>query len=80
MILSVTLSIHRRAHFEAYTLRGILHRDISVGNIMINARTNEGLLTDWDLSEYVEKLNTEAVQPGGRPVRTPILHAAVKPD
>ena len=73
------LSIHCTAHSKAYTLRGVLHRDISVGNIMINARTNKGLLTDWDLSKCVIKLNMRAAQPGGRSVRTPILDAALEP-
>ena len=80
MILSVILSIRRTAHYEAYTLKGVLHRDISVGNIMIDALTGRGLLTDWDLSKYVEELDSEAAQPGGRSVCTSALDAVVQPD
>ncbi|GJJ09148.1 hypothetical protein Clacol_003370 [Clathrus columnatus] len=40
-----TIEAHRAAYFNA----GILHRDISSGNIMIY--NNGGLLIDWDLSK-----------------------------
>ncbi|KZP11491.1 hypothetical protein FIBSPDRAFT_185054 [Athelia psychrophila] len=39
-------------HDEAFTKAGVLHKDISVGNIMIVRKedgTSEGLLIDWDL-------------------------------
>ncbi|KAK0193316.1 hypothetical protein F5146DRAFT_924956 [Armillaria mellea] len=38
------------AHQKAYELAGLLHRDISVGNIMITLDQNnqQGILIDWD--------------------------------
>ncbi|GJJ09181.1 hypothetical protein Clacol_003403 [Clathrus columnatus] len=41
-----------RAHRAAYFSAGILHRDISSGNIMIY--NNGGLLIDWDLSKSTQ--------------------------
>ncbi|KAI0794694.1 hypothetical protein C8Q74DRAFT_1366107 [Fomes fomentarius] len=52
-----------RAHFYAYTEAGVLHRDISVGNIMINPVTRRGVLIDWDLSRLVEHLGSGPVEP-----------------
>ena len=52
----------------AWEVAEILHRDISVGNIMINARTRRGLLIDWDLCKYRKELSGDAAQPGGRSV------------
>uniref|UniRef100_A0A0W0GB29 Protein kinase domain-containing protein n=1 Tax=Moniliophthora roreri TaxID=221103 RepID=A0A0W0GB29_MONRR len=43
------------AHQDAYELAGILHRDISVGNILITDNGG-GLLIDWDLSKEVQKM------------------------
>ncbi|KAI0273342.1 hypothetical protein BC834DRAFT_853395 [Gloeopeniophorella convolvens] len=40
------------AHSEAYQKTGILHRDISAGNILIT-RSGRGILIDWDLSKKV---------------------------
>ncbi|THU94122.1 hypothetical protein K435DRAFT_668968, partial [Dendrothele bispora CBS 962.96] len=34
---------------------GILHRDVSVGNILITA-DGKGLLSDWDFSKVVSEL------------------------
>ena len=41
----------------------ILHRDISVGNIMIHPHTREGFLIDWDLARFVWELGKGAVEP-----------------
>ena len=57
------------AHWEAYDEKGVLHRDISASNIMIDAKTGKGLLVDWDLSKYREELRGDTAQPGGRSVR-----------
>ena len=56
------------AHRDAYEKFGLLHRDISTGNILILPRIVEnngkkivlwhGLLTDWELAKYVPKDNS----------------------
>ncbi|KAI0794648.1 hypothetical protein C8Q74DRAFT_588073 [Fomes fomentarius] len=51
------------AHFYAYDQAGVLHRDISVGNIMIDPASRRGLLIDWDLSRLVEQLGSGPVGP-----------------
>jgi RIO-like serine/threonine protein kinase len=43
------------AHKEALEKAGILHRDISVGNILITV-DGRGLLIDWDLCKRVKDL------------------------
>ncbi|KAH9000867.1 hypothetical protein EDB86DRAFT_3101166 [Lactarius hatsudake] len=42
------------AHTEAYERVGILHRDVSAGNILITDN-GSGILIDWDLSKKVVK-------------------------
>ncbi|KAI9444196.1 hypothetical protein H4582DRAFT_2071765 [Lactarius indigo] len=42
------------AHTEAYERVGILHRDVSAGNILIS-KEGSGILIDWDLSKKVVK-------------------------
>jgi serine/threonine protein kinase len=44
------------AHMDAYNA-GILHRDISPGNIIIHE--GSGLLIDWDLSKPIDMLSTK---------------------
>ena len=41
------------AHDDALNKAGVLHRDISVGNILI--ADGRGILIDWDLSKHVNK-------------------------
>lgn len=48
LLISSTL-----AHKDAYNKAGVLHRDISVGNIMITK--GHGILIDWDLSKQVKQ-------------------------
>jgi RIO-like serine/threonine protein kinase len=43
------------AHKQAYEEAGILHRDISAGNIILTD-DGKGLLIDWDLCNRVENL------------------------
>ncbi|KAI1786023.1 hypothetical protein LXA43DRAFT_1076771 [Ganoderma leucocontextum] len=58
-----------QAHHKAWTLAHVLHRDISVGNIMILPRGNNspqrrrGILIDWDLSRLECELGTGPVEP-----------------
>lgn len=60
------------AHRKAWESANILHRDVSVGNIMIDVESDEeqpiGFLNDWDLCKYVEDFSKPAAQPGGRSV------------
>ncbi|KAI0273357.1 hypothetical protein BC834DRAFT_1030174 [Gloeopeniophorella convolvens] len=50
------------AHSEAYGGTGILHRDVSAGNILIGD-DGKGILIDWDLSKKLPR------DGGGRPRR-----------
>ncbi|KAM5536953.1 hypothetical protein V8D89_009382 [Ganoderma adspersum] len=50
------------AHDHAVKRAGVLHRDISVGNIMINTNGN-GFLIDWDLSRLISELGTGPMEP-----------------
>lgn len=52
------------AHDAAYFKAGILHCDVSVGNIMIGD-DGEGFLIDWDLSTDLSKVTLGTQQPGG---------------
>ena len=61
------------AHRQAWEKAQILHRDVSVGNIMIDVESPEdddpeGFLNDWDLCKYVEDFSKPAAQPAGRSV------------
>ncbi|KAI0653515.1 hypothetical protein C8Q70DRAFT_1163787 [Cubamyces menziesii] len=60
------------AHEEAYTKANIIHRDISVGNILLipwgehpkdKQPIYKGLLTDWELSKRTEYNELEARHP-----------------
>ncbi|EKM56600.1 uncharacterized protein PHACADRAFT_207804 [Phanerochaete carnosa HHB-10118-sp] len=55
------------AHQEAWEEARILHRDISIGNIMIDTQTGKGFLNDWDLCKYREDMETKrpASEPSG---------------
>ncbi|TFY69116.1 hypothetical protein EVG20_g3296 [Dentipellis fragilis] len=46
------------AHWDAFSLAGILHRDISGGNILIvkDGGATRGILIDWDLSKETDAL------------------------
>ncbi|KAM5541440.1 hypothetical protein V8D89_004994 [Ganoderma adspersum] len=51
------------AHLAAYEIAGILHRDVSVGNILINPETRCGFLIDWDLSRLASELGQGPMEP-----------------
>ena len=66
------------AHSIAWVKAGILHRDVSVGNILIldedpqglpNPKTSKGLLADWDLARTREELENPAFTQTTRSVR-----------
>nr|VWP01996.1 Uncharacterized protein [Ganoderma boninense] len=50
-------------HYTAWEKAGILHRDISVGNILIHPVTRRGILIDWDLSRLRSGLEQGPVEP-----------------
>ncbi|KAI9062397.1 hypothetical protein FKP32DRAFT_1652944 [Trametes sanguinea] len=59
-----------KAHREAYTKANVMHRDISVGNILIippngknRKSTYQGLLADWELSKRLGDYKAEARHP-----------------
>ena len=51
------------AHYMAWETAGILHRDISVGNILIDPASRQGFLIDWDLSRLRSELENGPVEP-----------------
>jgi hypothetical protein len=57
-----------QAHKDAWEKARILHRDISVGNIMIDVRSTTmrplGFLNDWDMAKWERDLGEGASQPG----------------
>jgi RIO-like serine/threonine protein kinase len=67
------LSLALLAHNDAFNKAGVLHRDISVGNILITK--GKGILIDWDLSKRVNKEPSECdkVRQPTRTVSTTLL-------
>ena len=57
-------------HRDWYHNAGILHRDISPMNVLIDITSDAptGFLCDWDLCEYTSDIKTGPTQPGGRSV------------
>lgn len=68
---SLLLTPASSAHENAWTLAGILHRDISTGNILLSIDGKRSYLIDWDLSKFEEDMGKGAAQPDGRSVRYP---------
>ncbi len=56
MAFTQCILTHITAHEAAYKA-GILHRDLSPGNIMLvddpEANIKDGMLIDWDLSKFI---------------------------
>ncbi|OBZ73849.1 hypothetical protein A0H81_06455 [Grifola frondosa] len=52
------------AHQQAWEKAGVLHRDISDGNVLIYDGSSGpvGILNDWDLARYKEELMKPAIQ------------------
>jgi serine/threonine protein kinase len=48
------------AHWVAYHKANILHRDISVGNVLLTHDGKHGLLIDWELSKRVSRSKQSA--------------------
>ncbi|KIM35930.1 hypothetical protein M413DRAFT_32159 [Hebeloma cylindrosporum] len=51
------------AHRDAFLICGILHRDISTGNILRSVR-GKGILNDWDMARKVKDTSSGPRQPG----------------
>ena len=51
-------------HESAWKEAGILHSDISNGNIMIDVVTELPFLSDWDLCKYKEDLDKQSNEHG----------------
>ncbi|KAI1791897.1 hypothetical protein LXA43DRAFT_888372 [Ganoderma leucocontextum] len=54
------------AHYRVWSLAKVLHRDVSVGNMLIRIQpdgTREGFLIDWDLSRLECELGIGPVEP-----------------
>ena len=60
------------AHYGAWRAAHVLHRDVSVGNILIldqnpegppDPKTSKGLLSDWDLAITKDELDADPVFP-----------------
>ena len=52
---------------------GILHRDISIGNILINPVNRTGILIDWDLSRLISELGDGPMEPDRTVRALPVL-------
>ncbi|KAA1470061.1 hypothetical protein DENSPDRAFT_669162 [Dentipellis sp. KUC8613] len=53
------------AHRDAWEKAGILHRNISASNILIDVRTGHGFLNDWTMCQYKSEMSNDA-NPYGR--------------
>ncbi|KAI1782488.1 hypothetical protein LXA43DRAFT_1187614 [Ganoderma leucocontextum] len=51
------------AHLGAWEGAKILHRDVSVGNILIDPTTRRGMLIDWEMSRLASELEDGPVNP-----------------
>ncbi|KAJ7276074.1 hypothetical protein B0H12DRAFT_1174315 [Mycena haematopus] len=53
-----------QAHHSAFTVAGVEHRDISIGNILTVKREglHHGLLIDWELARFTEDQNARAYE------------------
>ncbi|KAI0794673.1 hypothetical protein C8Q74DRAFT_1445969 [Fomes fomentarius] len=61
--LSYIFILALQAHHSAWTRAGVLHRDISIDNIMIHPETRKALLINWDLSRLASELSVDPVEP-----------------
>ena len=43
---------------------GVLHRDVSINNILIDIETGKGFLNDWDMAIYLQELIDGSTQHG----------------
>ncbi|KAI1786813.1 hypothetical protein LXA43DRAFT_751802 [Ganoderma leucocontextum] len=85
-LVRVTLSA-LNAHTVAWVMANILHRDVSVGNILIldenpeglpNPKTSKGLLADWDLARTKKELENPAFTQSTRSGTWPFISARLQ--
>ena len=43
---------------------GVLHRDVSANNILIDIETGRGFLNDWDVAKYTRELGNVPTRRG----------------
>ena len=71
--VNIRFNISITGHCEAWEDAGVLHHDISAGNIMIDVTSPmdslRGFLNDWDICKYKEDLDNSVPALPGRPVR-----------
>lgn len=53
------------AHKQAWEKAGVLHHDISIGNVMIDNANKTGFLNDWDLARFADDMLNTASEPVG---------------
>ncbi|EIW81973.1 hypothetical protein CONPUDRAFT_25041, partial [Coniophora puteana RWD-64-598 SS2] len=53
-----------QAHCEAFR-HGVLHRDVSAGNILIDRENNQGFLIDWEMAMKVTDNDAQAYERTG---------------
>ena len=70
MYANDTLTCEREAHSHAFNVAKILHRDVSVGNIILTDE-GKGLLIDWELAKNVDEGGSRRPD---RTVSNPALH------
>ena len=65
------------AHTDAFLICGILHRDISVGNILLSSLDGTGILNDWDMARKVKDIRKGPRQPGRTVSAIPNRHVTI---
>ncbi|TFY60562.1 hypothetical protein EVG20_g7370 [Dentipellis fragilis] len=58
--LLLTLNHAFTSHRDAWEKAGILHRNVSASNILIDVRTGRGLLNDWTMCQYKSEMSKDA--------------------
>ena len=68
------------AHKDAFELAGVLHRDVSIGNLLMVPQngpggvfTYHGVLTDWELSERIARRAEPDFVRAARTIVRPLL-------
>ncbi|GJE97879.1 hypothetical protein PsYK624_141010 [Phanerochaete sordida] len=77
--LMILVSHAAIGHYEALTKAGVLHRDVSLSNMLIDVESPRkrlrGFLTDWDLCRYLEDYHQDLPPSPARSGTWPYLSA-----